>query len=100
RGPGDPRHAGPGSLRRLGLAGAFPDFRAAAGDLGLDPPAPARIPRLHTHEERRPGLTRTHQGSIRTVAQPAPDPAGPDRPDGRPGRGLVHRPVLRPVFPD
>ena len=89
-----------GGLRRLGLAHSVPGVHPAAGHLGLDPAVDERIARLPEDEGRRQDLQGAADRILRPVEEPEDRDPGADRPDRRPGRGLVLGPVLRPVLPD
>ena len=59
-----------------------------------------RIARLPEDEGRGQDLQGAADRILRPVEEPEDRDPGADRPDRRPGRGLVHGPVLRAVLPD
>jgi MFS family permease len=73
---------------------------AAAGHLGVDPPVDERIARLPEDEGRGQDLQGPADRVLRPVEEPEDRDPGAGRPDRRPGRGLVHGPVLCAVLPD
>src|SRR6478752_6320709 len=65
----------------------------------LDPAAAQRVTRLQEDEGRGYRFQGSAVGSLRTVEEPEVRDHRAVRPRRRPGRGLVHGPVLRPVLP-
>ena len=87
------------ALRGLGMAHSVPGLDRAARDLGVDPPADARESRLPKDEGGRLALESAADGSFRPMEERQDRAARPVRPRRRPGRRLVHGPVLRAVLP-
>ena len=88
------------AVRGLGLAHSVPGLGAAAGRLGLDPPVDERVAGVRQDESRRQDLEGAAVGSVPEAEERQDRHPGADRPDHGPGRGVVHRPVLRAVLPD
>ncbi|MHC2680386.1 hypothetical protein ACVJDU_001950 [Bradyrhizobium diazoefficiens] len=86
-------------LRGLGLAHPVPGLGAAARHLGLDPAPPQRIADLPEDEGRGEEFEGAADGSLRQLAERQAGAARAARRRDGPGRGLVHRPVLRAVLP-
>ena len=100
---GDPRHAhrgGRGSLRRLGLAHSVPGVDLPAGHQRVDPPVDERVARLQEDEGRGQDLEGAAERIVRPVEEPEDRHPRARRPDRRPGRRVVHGPVLCAVLPD
>ena len=94
---GDPRRRG---VRRLGLARSVPAVVPPADHLGLDPAQPERDAGLQEDEGRGQDLEGAAVGVVRPVEERQDRPARAARPHRRPGRRLVHGPVLRALLPD
>ena len=88
-----------GGIQGLGLARPVPDLGRAAGGLGLHPVAPAGIAGVRRDESRGQALARAADGELRAVAQCANRADRAVRRHRRPGRRLVHGPVLRALLP-
>ena len=82
----------------VGLAHSVPGLGAAARHLGLDPAAAERIAGVPEDEGRGQGLEGSADRSLRQLEQRQDRHHRADRRRDGPGRGLVHRPVLRAVL--
>ena len=89
---------GEARIRQVGLAHSVPGLGAAARRLGLDPVAAERIAGVPEDEGRGQGLQGSADRSLRQLEQRQDRDPRPDRRRDGPGRGLVHRPVLRAVL--
>ena len=89
-----------GGVRRLGLAHSVPGLVHPARHQRLDPPVDERVAGLQEDEGRGQDLEGAADRVVRPVEEPEDRDPGAGRPDGGPGRGLVHGPVLRAVLPD
>ena len=87
-------------FRNLGLALPVPAVLRPAGRLGLDAPAAQRNPGLPPDEGAGARLARSGLRSLRQMGQRQDRADRAARRHRRPGRGLVHGPVLRAVLPD
>ena len=87
------------AVRRLGLAHSVPGLDRPARHLGLDPAADAGEPGLPEDEGGRLAVEGAADGSLRPVEERQDRAARAARPRRRPGRRLVHGPVLRAVLP-
>ncbi len=85
---------------RLGLAHSVHRLHPAAGRVGLHPSVDERVARLPEDEGRGQDLQGAAVRVLRPMEEPEDRDPGADRPDRRPGRGLVFGPVLRAVLPD
>ncbi|CAG9251615.1 hypothetical protein BCEP4_1320028 [Burkholderia cepacia] len=98
----DPRRAHlhrRGSVRQLGLARAVRRVDPAARGVGVDPDAVERIAGVPAHQGGRQDVEGAADRSVRPVEEPEDRDPRARRPDRRPGRRVVHGPVLRAVLP-
>ena len=87
------------AVRRVGLAHSLPCLDLPARHLALYPAADAGEPRLPEDEGGGLHFEGAFERSLRSVEKREDRAARPARPDGRPGGGVVHGPVLRAVLP-
>ena len=87
------------AVRGLGLAHSVPGLDRAARHLRVDPPADAGEPRLQEDEGGRLAVEGAADRGLRPVEERQDRAARAVRPRRRPGRRLVHGPVLRAVLP-
>ena len=99
------RHPGPpaldvaGAVRRVGLAHPVPAVDHPARRLDLDPAAARGIAGLRQHEGGGQELQDAAARGLRPVGERQDRALRPARRHRRPGGGVVHGPVLRPVLP-
>ena len=89
----------PADFSRLGLAAAVPGVAGPADLLGLHPAEVERIAGVPADEGRGQGFEGAAARQLPQVPEQQVRSARAAGRDGGPGRGLVHRPVLRAVLP-
>ncbi len=89
----------PGNLQGLGLAGAVPDLAGASRLLDLHPAQAERVAGLPADEGGGQGVEVAAQRQLLALSEQQVRAARPLRRRRRPGGGLVHGAVLRPLLP-
>ena len=84
----------------MGLAHSVPGVADPAGVLGLHPAQAERVADLPADEGRGQRLEGAADRQLPALSEQQVRAAGAARRHRRPGRGLVHGAVLRPVLPD
>src|SRR4029078_9200569 len=84
----------------MGLAPGLPLLLLPLDHIGLHPAQTERIAGVPPHEGRGPWLTTSADRKLPALSEQQICAAGLAWSDSRPGRGLVHRSVLRALLPD
>ena len=87
------------AVRRVGLAHPVPAVDHPARCVDLDPPAARGVAGLCPHQGGRQELQDAAARGLRPVGERQDRALRPARRHRRPGGGVVHGPVLRPVLP-